>query len=307
VHLSDNTGFVFDQEVVMDKRRFGRTGHMSTVAIFGAAAFFDVTQTTADRAMAQVIQAGINHIDVAPSYGLAEERLQPWLKTMADDFFLGCKTMERGKIGAAAELRRSLERLGVDRFDLYQLHAVDSMDELDKATAPGGALEAVLEAKEEGLLDYIGITGHGLQVADVFLEAMARFDFDSVLLPVNFTMYANPAYRASTETLLAQCQERDVGVMAIKAVARALWHDRPKTHSSWYEPFDRLEEVEPAVRFSLSQPVSGLCTVSDVKVLPLFLRACERYEGPMATEEQEALIDTADRYEPIFNPAHPTL
>lgn len=291
----------------MEKRRFGRTDHMSTVAIFGAAAFYDVTQTTADRAMAQVIKAGVNHIDVAPGYAKAEKRLRPWLKTMASDFFLGCKTLQRGKKGAAAELRRSLKRLGVDRFDLYQLHAVDSMAELDKATGPGGALEAILEAREEGLLDYIGITGHGLQVADIFLEALERFDFDSVLLPVNFTMYANPVYRASTETLLARCRERDVAVMAIKAVARGLWHDKPQTHSSWYQPFDRMAEVEPAVHFSLSQPVSGLCTVGDVKVLPLFLRACESYRQPMPAEEQEALITTADRYEPIFNPAHPTL
>jgi aryl-alcohol dehydrogenase-like predicted oxidoreductase len=280
---------------------------MSTTAIFGAAAFFDVTQTTADRAMAQVIEAGINHIDVAPGYAKAEKRLKPWLKTMAGDFFLGCKTLQRDKKGAAAELRRSLKRLGVDRFDLYQLHAIDSMDELDKATGPGGALEAILEAKEDGLLDYIGITGHGLQVADIFLEALERFDFDSILLPVNFTMYANPDYRRSTETLLARCRERDVAVMAIKAVARGLWHDKPKTHSSWYEPIDRLEKIEPAVHFSLSQPVSGLCTVGDVKVLPLFLRTCESYSEPMTTEEQEALIATADRYEPIFSQAHPTL
>jgi len=291
----------------MEKRRFGRTGHMSTVAIFGGAALWDVTQTTADQTMAQIVQAGINHIDVAPSYGTAEDRLRPWLPSMRDDFFLGCKTMERTKEGAAAELRRSLERLGVDRFDLYQLHAVDSMAELDKATAPGGALEAILEAKEEGLLDHIGITGHGLQVSDLFLEALERFDFDSVLLPVSFTMYANPVYRTSTETLLARCRERDVAVMAIKAVARGLWHDKPRTHNSWYQPFDQLEEVEPAVHFSLSQPVSGLCTAGDIRVLPLILRACESYGSPMTTEAQETLIATADRYEPIFNPAHPTL
>jgi aryl-alcohol dehydrogenase-like predicted oxidoreductase len=291
----------------MEKRRFGRTGHMSTIAIFGAAAFYDVTQTTADRAMAQVIEAGVNHIDVAPGYAKAEKRVQPWLESRRDDFFLGCKTTERGKKGAAAELRRSLERLGVDRFDLYQLHAVDSLAELDKATGPGGAMEAILEAREEGLLDYIGITGHGLQVADVFLEALERYDFDSVLLPVNFTMYANPVYRRSTETLLARCQERDIAVMAIKAVARGLWHDKLKTHSSWYQPFDTMEEVERAVHFSLSQPVSGLCTVGDVKVLPLFLRACESYKEPMPVEEQEAMIASADHYEPIFSPAHPTL
>ena len=291
----------------MEKRRFGRSGHMSTVAIFGGATFWDVTQTTADQTMAQVVEAGVNHIDVAPSYGTAEDRLRPWMASMRDDFFLGCKTMERDKKGAAAELRRSLERLGVDRFDLYQLHAIDSMAELDKATGPGGALEAVLEAKEEGLLDAIGITGHGLQVADVFLEALERFDFDSVLLPVSFTMYANSVFRASTETLLARCQERDVAVMAIKTVARGLWHDKPRTHGTWYEPLDQLEQIEPAVHFSLSQAVSGLCTAGDIKVLPLFLRACESYGSAMTAGEQEALMATADRYEPIFSRAHPTL
>jgi aryl-alcohol dehydrogenase-like predicted oxidoreductase len=293
--------------MIMEKRRFGRTNHMSTVAIFGGAAFWDVTQATADQAMAQVIETGVNHIDIAPSYGKGEKRVRSWLESIRDDIFLGCKTMERSKAGAAAELRQSLERLGIDRFDLYQLHAVDSMDALDETTGPGGALEAILEAREEGLLDYIGITGHGLQVSDVFLEALERFDFDSVLLPVNFTMYANRVYRQSTEMLLARCQERDVAVMAIKAVARGLWHDKPRTHNSWYQPFDRFEEVETAVHFSLSQPVSGLCTVGDIKVLPLFLRACESYNEPMTQDEQEALIATADRYEPIFNPAHPTL
>jgi len=244
---------------------------------------------------------------VAPGYAKAEKRMRPWLKSIRDDVFLGCKTLERTKVGAAAELRRSLDLMGVDHFDLYQLHAVDSMAELDKATGPGGALEAILEARDEGLLNYIGITGHGLQVTDIFLEALERFDFDSILLPVNFIMYANPVYRRSIETLLARCQERDIAVMAIKAVARGLWHDKPQTHSSWYQPFDTTEEVEPAVHFSLSQPVSGLCTVADVKVLPLFLRACESYKEPMPAKEQEAMIATADRYEPIFSPAHPTL
>lgn len=291
----------------MQRRELGRTGHKSTLAIFGAAAFWDVTQWTADQAMAQIIEAGINHIDVAPSYGKAEVCLQPWLKTERQRFFLGCKTTERGKAGAARELRESLERLGVDRFDLYQLHAVDSLEQLDKATAPGGALEAIIAAREEGLLDYIGITGHGLHVTDVFYEALERFDFDTVMFPVNFVMYHDPAYRASSERLLRRCRERNVGVMAIKAVARALWHERPRTHSSWYEPFDQMEQIQPAIDFTLSQPgVTALCTTGDVKVLPLFLRACAGYQ-PMSEEAQSALLATAGEFEPIFSDAHPTL
>jgi aryl-alcohol dehydrogenase-like predicted oxidoreductase len=291
----------------VETRTLGRTGHQSTLAIFGAAAFWDVTQWTADLTMAQVIEAGVNHIDVAPSYGKAEKRLRPWLEQERDRFFLGCKTTERTKAGAARELRESLERLGVDRFDLYQLHAVDSLEQLDRATGPGGALEAILEAREEGLLDYIGITGHGLEVAGVFYEALERFDFDTVMFPVNFVMYDNPDYRASSERLLQRCQERNAGVMVIKAVARALWHERPRTHSSWYEPFDQLEEIQPAVNFSLSQPgVTGLCTTGDVKVLPLFLRACASFQ-PLAPEEQAELVASAGHYEPIFSEGHPTL
>lgn len=291
----------------METRKLGRTGHESTVAIFGSAAFWDVSQWTADQTMAQVIAAGVNHIDVAPSYGKAEIRLRPWLEKERERFFLGCKTTERSKEGAARELRESLERLGVDRFDLYQLHAVDSLEELDKATGPGGALEAILEAREEGLLNYIGITGHGLRVADVFYEALERFSFDTVMFPINFVMYDNPTYRASSERLLQRCRERNVGVMVIKAVARALWHERPQTHSCWYEPFDQMEQIQPAVNFSLSQAgVTGLCTSGDVKVLPLFLRACRQYH-PLTEAEQVALIETAGEYEPIFSEAHPTL
>jgi predicted aldo/keto reductase-like oxidoreductase len=275
--------------------------------MFGSAAFWDVTQWTADQTMAQVIEAGVNHIDVAPSYGKAEIRLRPWLEKHRERFFLGCKTTERSKEGAARELRESLERLAVDRFDIYQLHAIDSMEQLDRATGPGGALEAVLEAREEGLLSSIGITGHGLQVADVFFEALERFNFDTVMFPVNFVMYNNPTYRASSERLLQRCQERNVGVMIIKAVARALWHDRPRTHSCWYEPFDQMEEIQKAVDFSLSQAgVTALCTSGDVKVLPLFLRACQNHQ-PQTEEQQAALIATAGQYEPIFSEAHPTL
>jgi aryl-alcohol dehydrogenase-like predicted oxidoreductase len=283
----------------MEKRRFGRTGHMSTVAIFGAAAFYEVAQPVADAAMEQVIAAGVNHIDVAPSYGQAEERLGPWLARERERFFLGCKTQERTRGAAEAELHQSLGRLQVEAFDLYQLHAVTNMDELDQVTRPGGALEAILEARDQGLLRFIGITGHGVEVPAVFLEALRRFDFDSVLFALNFVQYADPAFRRDAEELLRQCRERDVGVMIIKSIARGPWGEREKQYNTWYRPFDQPDQIEAAVRFALSQEVTGLCTAADVSILPRFLDACERFT-PMTTADQEALIARAGQFEPLF-------
>ncbi len=283
----------------MKTRLFGRTGHMSTAAIFGAASFWEVTQAEADAVMEKVIAAGVNHIDVAPSYGLAEERLAPWLARERNRFFLGCKTMERTREGAATELRRSLERLQVDTFDLYQLHAVTSMEELDQATGPGGALEAVLDGREEGLTHFIGITSHGVDAPAVLLEALRRFDFDSVLFPLNFVLYANPVYRRNAEELLRQCRTRDVGIMIIKAIAKGPWGDRPKVYNTWYEPFDDAAHIQQAVNFALSQDVTGLCTVADVTLLSLFLEACEHFT-PISAAQQEVLVASAAEYEPLF-------
>lgn len=284
---------------MMETRRLGRTGHMSTLAIFGAAAFYQTTQAEADEAMRQVMAAGVNHIDVAPSYGLAEERLGPWLARERDRFFLGCKTQERTREAAQAELRRSLERLQVDAFDLYQLHAVTTMEELDQVTRPGGALEAILDARDKGLTRFIGITGHGVQVPAVFLEALDRFDFDSVLFALNFVQYADPAFRHQAEQLLCQCQARDVGVMIIKAIARGPWGDRPKVYNTWYQPFEDAGQIQAGVRFALSQDVTGLCTAAELSLLPLFLEACQRFR-PMDQAEQAALIARAAEYEPLF-------
>lgn len=284
---------------MMETRRLGRTGHMSTLAIFGAAAFYRTTQAESDAAMREVIAAGVNHIDVAPSYGLAEERLGPWLARERDRFFLGCKTQERTREAAQAELHRSLERLQVDAFDLYQLHAVTNMEELDQVTRPGGALEAIVDARDKGLTRFIGITGHGVGVPSVFLEALNRFDFDSVLFALNFVQYADPAFRRKAEELLRQCRARDVGVMIIKAIAKGPWGDRPKVYNTWYQPFEDADQIQAGVRFALSQDVTGLCTAAEVSLLPLFLEACQRFR-PMDMAEQEALIASAVEYEPLF-------
>lgn len=283
----------------METRRFGRTEHMSTVAIFGAAALWEVDQAEADAVMEQVIAAGVNHIDVAPSYGIAEERVGPWLARERDRFFVGCKTMERTKAGAGLELRQSLERLQIDHFDLYQLHAITSIEELDEATRPGSALEAVIEAREAGLTRYIGITGHGVDSPAIFIEALRRFDFDSVLFPLNFVQYADPTFRQNSEELLRQCRAKDVGTMIIKSITRGPWGEQIKTHNTWYQPFTDAEYIQQAVNFVLSQDITALCTVGDTRLLPLVLRACDAYVA-LSESEQEALIATAGAYEPLF-------
>jgi aryl-alcohol dehydrogenase-like predicted oxidoreductase len=283
----------------METRRFGRTGHMSTVAIFGAAAFSQVSQDEADEVMEWVMKAGVNHIDVAPSYGNAELRLGPWLARERERFFLGCKTTERGREGALAELERSLERLQTDRFDLYQIHAVTSLAELDQATAPGGVLEAIVAAREQGLTRYIGITGHGVAAPAVFREALRRFDFDSVLFPLNFVLYANPTFRREAEALIAECRARDVGTMVIKAITRGPWGSQPHTHATWYQPFEDRERIGQAVSFALSQDITGLCTAGDCRLLPLFLEACADYRR-FSPAEQERLIAAGAAYEPLF-------
>jgi aryl-alcohol dehydrogenase-like predicted oxidoreductase len=283
----------------METRRFGRTGHKSTVAIFGAAAFYEVSQEDADKVMEQVIEAGVNHIDVAPSYGQAELRIGPWMRRERERFFLGCKTMERTKDGAWKEMQESLRRLHTETFDLYQCHAITTMEELDAITRTGGALEAFEQARREGLIKFIGITGHGVDAPQIYLEALRRFDFDSVLFPLNFVQMAIPAYRRYTEELVATCKAKDVGTMVIKAITKAPWGERHHTATTWYEPFDQMEEIQKGVNFALSYDVTGLCTVGDTRILPMVLRACESFRR-LSEDELEAMIESGKKYEPLF-------
>jgi len=283
----------------MQTRRFGRTGHQSTVAIFGAFALSESDQEEADRTMERVIEAGVNHIDVAPTYGIAEQRLAPWMKRERDRFFLGCKTMERDREGAARGLRSSLKRLETEAFDLFQIHAITRWEELDEVTRPGGALEALVEARDSGLTRYIGITGHGHDAPTIFLEALRRFDFDSMLFPINPVLYALPEYRKNTEELLAKCRQKDVGTMIIKSIAKRPWGDRAHEYITWYEPLRDPERIQQAVNFALSQPVTGLCTAGDPEILPKMLAACENF-SPLDEAEQEALISASGQYETIF-------
>ena len=283
----------------METRRFGRTGHQSTIAILGAFAFSEASQSETDRLMEHVVTAGVNHIDVAPTYGEAELRLGPWLARERGRFFLGCKTMERTARGAREALHRSLERLQVDHFDLYQMHAITTMEELDAATGPGGALRGIIEAREAGLTKFIGITGHGVKAPAVFLEALSRFDFDSVLFPVNFILYANPDYRRAADQLLATCRQQDVGVMAIKSIAKGPWGESPQIYNTWYRPFDDPDQIQAAVNFALSQAITGICTAGDPHLLPLVIQACENYT-PLTESEQDEMIAKAGAYQPLF-------
>lgn len=283
----------------MEKRRLGRTGHLSTVITFGAVALARVSQAEADRAMELVLEYGVNHIDVAPSYGEAEVRLGPWMPQIRSQVFLGCKTQQRTREGAWAELHRSLERLRVDSFDLYQLHAVGTLEELDKCTAPGGALEAIIQAREQGLVRWIGITGHGHQAPATHLEALRRFDFDTVMFPLNFVLYSDPAYRAAADQLLRVAREKDVGVQIIKTVARGPWGTEPKTHDTWYAPFTDPEKIYRAVAFVLSLPVTTLTTPGDLRLLPHVLAAGARFR-PLSQEEMAALLAEARQYQSPF-------
>ena len=283
----------------MERRRLGRTGHLSSVVAFGTAGIGRVDQDVADRAIQAALDAGVNHVDVAPSYGDAELRLRPWMPRIRDRVFLGCKTRQRTRAEAKAELQRSLERLGTDRLDLYQLHAVSKPADLDACTEPGGALEALVEARDAGLVRWLGITGHTHDAPRTHLEALRRFDFDTVMFPLNFVLWSDPQYRRDAEALLEACRARDVGVHVIKAVAKDPWGDRPKTHATWYEPFTDPATIDRAVAFVLSRPVTTLCSVGDVGVLPLVLAAAGRYR-PLEAAAEEALLQTADRYHTPF-------
>jgi aryl-alcohol dehydrogenase-like predicted oxidoreductase len=287
----------------MEKRKFGRTGHMSSVAIFGAAALHaTISQADANEALDLAFAAGVNHYDVAASYGsgMAETRLGPWLEKHRHEVFVGTKTGVRSYEGAWAEVNRSLALLRTNQLDLAQIHAVTTFEELDKATGPDGALKAMQRARDEGLTKFIGITGHDWRIANIHIEALSRFDFDTVLFPINPVLYANAEYRISVEKLLQICQDRNVGVQAIKSVANGPWGDQKRRYNTWYEPFDRQEKIQQGVNFTLSQPgVTGIPTAGDTTILPMVIKAVENFQ-PMSQSEQEALIAQSQELEPIF-------
>lgn len=283
---------------------FGHTGHASSRVLFGAAALGAMRPERADQVLASIRGAGVNHIDTAASYGDSELRLAPFLADHRDEVFLASKTGDRTADAARASLERSLERMGVDAVDLIQLHNL--VDEAGWVTAlgRGGALEALMAARDEGLVRFIGVTGHGERVAAMHLRSLERFPFDSVLLPCNHLMLAQPAYRADFDALVARCREQDVAVQTIKSVARRRWRGEGTGRFSWYEPLQDPDAIRRAVHFVLARPGLFLNTSSDARLLPAILAAAAE---PATAPDTEQLDADASHYamEPLFEPGGP--
>ena len=279
---------------------FGRTGHASTRILFGAAALGGVTQAEADSTMELILEHGINHIDTAASYGESELRIGPWMKEHRDTFFLATKTGDRTYQEAYDSIRRSLERLQTDRLDLIQLHNLVGPDEWDVAMGPGGALEAAIQARDEGLVRFIGVTGHGTTIPVMHKRSLERFDFDSVLLPYNFTMMQNTQYAADFETLVAMCKERNVAIQTIKAITKAPWGEHAeRTATTWYEPLRDQDAIDTTAHWVLGRPGVFLNTVGDIHILPMVLDAAERFEARPSDDTMRALTKQWT-LEPLF-------
>lgn len=285
--------------VMIPRQSFGRTGHESTRIIFGAAALSTVTQDEADQTMELIRSFGVNHLDVAASYGDAELRLGPHLERHRDDYFLATKTGERSRDAAYAEIQRSLELLRTDRLDLLQLHNLVDEPDWQTAFAPGGALEAAVRARDEGIVRFIGVTGHGLPVARQHLRSLDEFDFDSVLLPYNFPMARNEQYLAEFEALAEICRTRGVAMQTIKAITRAPWGDRVQTTNTWYEPLQDQQAIDAAVSWVLGRTDVFLNTVGDIHILPKVLDAADRFtERP--DDAAMAELERSWHLEPLF-------
>jgi aryl-alcohol dehydrogenase-like predicted oxidoreductase len=282
------------------KAAFGRTGYDSTRAIFGAAALGEVSQQQADATLEELLEHGVNHIDTAASYGDSELRIAPWMKEHRDHFFLASKTEEREHKGAREQIRRSLERLGVDQLDLIQLHNLVDVIEWEFALREGGALEAAIEARDEGLVRYIGVTGHGLTVARMHRRSLERFPFDSVLLPYSYVQMRDDVYAADFEALVALCAARGVAVQTIKSISLAPWNGRAQTAATWYEPLREQADIDLAVHWVLGRPDVFLNTVGDVSVLPKVLDAVERFTSRPADEAMDELLSRRELV-PLFS------
>ncbi len=280
---------------------FGRTGHLSSRVIFGAAALAFMSQQKADAVLPLLLAAGVNHLDVAADYGDAELRLAPWLAAHPGEFFLATKTAERTAAGARRGLEASLQRLGVDHLDLVQLHNLVEPDEWETAHGPGGAVAALAAARDEGLVRHIGVTGHGLRIAGMHARSLERFDFDSVLLPYNQAVLADPGYRADVDSLQQVCAERRVAVQTIKAIARRRWLEGDASrHFAWYEPLRDEAAIGRAVRFVLSSPALFLNSSSDIRLLPAIVAAAA---GDLSRPDPADLAADLESFgiEPLFD------
>jgi len=277
---------------MIERRPFGRTGHLSTVTLFGGAALARASQADADRTLDLLLRYGVNHIDTAARYGDSELRIGPWMARHRKDFFLATKTGMRTGREAREDIHRSLERLRVDHVDLIQLHSLGHPDDWDQAMGPGGALEALIEARQQGLARFIGVTGHGWTIAAMHRRSLARFDFDAVLLPYNFFMAQQERYRRDFEEVLSICRERNVAVQVIKSIARGPWATAARTHTTWYQPLEERADIDRAIHWALGLPGVFLNTAGDLALLPTVLDAASRFERRPSDDEMAAMLDS---------------
>jgi aryl-alcohol dehydrogenase-like predicted oxidoreductase len=282
------------------KQSFGRTGHASTRVIFGGYALSQATQAEADRVLELLLEHGINHIDVARLYGDAEKRIGPWMEKHRGDFFLATKTHKRGYKEAWEDLQISLNTLQVDTIDLWQLHGLTNPVGWQKVMGPEGALQAMLEAREKGLVRYLGVTGHGSPAPKMHKQSLERFAFDSVLLPYSYWQMHHRRYGADFAALAELCRQRDVALQTIKSLARRPWDDRPRTHNTYiYEPLTEQAAIDKAVAWVLGDPQVFLITSGDMALLPKLLQAAERFTARPADEEMRQMVTDYD-IQPIF-------
>jgi aryl-alcohol dehydrogenase-like predicted oxidoreductase len=284
---------------MIERRPFGRTGHLSTVTLFGAAALARASQDEADRALDVLLRFGVNHIDTAARYGDSELRIGPWMARHRKDFFLATKTGSRSAREARDDIHRSLERLRVDHVDLIQMHSLGHPDDWDQAMGPGGALEALIEARDQKLVRFIGVTGHGWSIPAMHRRSLARFDFDSVLLPYNVFFAQNERYRQAFDEVLTIARERNVAVQVIKSIARGPWATTDRTHTTWYQPLEAQADIDRAVHWAMGIPGIHLNSAGDLSLLPRFLDAASRFERRPGDAEMTTLAE-ATRMTSLF-------
>jgi aryl-alcohol dehydrogenase-like predicted oxidoreductase len=284
---------------MIERRPFGRTGHLSTVTLFGAAALARASQDEADRALEVLLRFGVNHIDTAARYGDSELRIGPWMARHRRDFFLATKTGSRSAPEAREDVHRSLERLRVDHVDLIQMHSLGHPDDWDQAMGPGGALEALVEARAQKLVRFIGVTGHGWSIPAMHRRSLARFDFDSVLLPYNVFFAQNERYRQAFKEVLTIARERNVAVQVIKSIARGPWATTDRTHTTWYQPLEAQVDIDRAVHWAMGVPGVHLNTAGDLALLPRILDAASRFERRPSDEAMTTMAE-ATRMTSLF-------
>ena len=286
---------------MIPKQHFGHTGHTSGRVILGAYALSKATQADANHVLDMLLEYGVNHIDTAPMYGNAEKRIGPWMANHRGDFFIATKTRNRSYQRAWGDLQRSLDRLRVDYVDLWQMHGLTNPVGWEKAMGSGGALDAFIEARDKGLVRFLGVTGHGSKVPAMHKRSLERFDFDAVLLPYSYWQMKNPRYAADFDELVGLCSKRNVAVQTIKSIARRPWESRPKTYNTYfYEPLETQDAIEKSVHWALGLPESFVITAGDMQLLPKMLDAAYRYEKRPSDAEMKAIMDGFD-IQPIFS------